>query len=898
MIGHTLGQYEILEPLGEGGMGVVYKARDRQLDRSVALKILPAAKMADPESKRRFVQEAQAASALNHPNIVAIYGIDEADGVDFIAMELVAGASLEQLIPRQGLPLTTALRYAVQIADALAAAHASGIVHRDVKPGNVMVAAGGLVKVLDFGLAKLSEEAAIAGAANSETEHVEAKPDTGKGLIVGTVAYMSPEQAEGRPVDGRSDVFGFGAVLYEMVTGRKAFQGDTRLSVLSAVLRDEPKSASQIVHGLPKELERVIARCLRKEPGRRFQHMADVKVALEELKEESESGALPPGASARPRRRWRALAITMLAGVAMTAVPAAWLTWRRPAGTPLTAMTAVPLTTYPGIEDFPTFSPDGTQVAFTWNGPRRDNFDLYVKLVGPGPPPLRLTTDAATESSPAWSPDGRYIAFLRDLSGGRFAIMLTAPLGGPQRTLAEISSPFAALGSIAWSPDGRAVAAPDRDTPGGPSAIFLFSIEDGVRRRLTSPAGQGADDYAPAFSPDGGTLAFVRAGANGARGDLMVVPLSAGPPAAAEPRVLMSHPYLIFGVTWTADGREVIAVPGIGVRSGGLVRVAADGSAPPEPIAFPGDENASPAISRQGERLAYTRGTIEDRNVWRLDLSEVSGRPAPPEPFIASTRTDDSAQFSPDGSRIAFYSYRTGTSEIWVSDADGTNAVQLTTLGGVACGTPRWSPDGAAIAFDASPDGHWDILVIAAGGGAPRRLTRAPSSDAVPSWSHDGAWIYFTSDRSGEREIWKLPASGGDAVQVTRRGGFAALESPDGTALYYTKSEAGTEGLWKQPFPDGEEEQVLDAVVATRAFAITGDGIYFITGATSDSTYFVRRTVSDTLQFHSFRTRRRVVLANVDNPWFYLSVSPGGRTILYSQNDQANNDLMLVESFR
>ena len=298
VIGRTLKQYEIVEPLGEGGMGVVYKARDRQLDRIVALKILPAAKVADADSKRRFVQEAQAASALSHPNIVTIYGIDEVDGTDFIAMELIAGAPLERLIPRQGLPLMTALRYAVQIADALAAAHAAGIVHRDLKPTNVMVTGSGLVKVLDFGLAKLSEDAARVATANRDTAAIESKPGTDKGVIVGTVSYMSPEQAEGRPVDGRSDIFSFGAVLYEMVTGRKAFQGDTRLSTLSAILRDEPKSASQIVRDVPKELERVIARCLRKDAGRRFQHMADVKVALEELKEESESVRLPTASGA------------------------------------------------------------------------------------------------------------------------------------------------------------------------------------------------------------------------------------------------------------------------------------------------------------------------------------------------------------------------------------------------------------------------------------------------------------------------------------------------------------------------------------------------------------------------------------------------------------------------
>ena len=291
------------------------KARDRQLDRVVALKILPAAKVADADSKRRFVQEAQAASALSHPNIVTIYGIDEVDGTDFIAMELIAGAPLERLIPRPGLQFMTTLRYAVQIADALAAAHAAGIVHRDLKPTNVMVTGSGLVKVLDFGLAKLSEDAARAATDSGEAAASASNPRTDKGVIVGTVAYMSPEQAEGRPVDGRSDIFSFGAVLYEMVTGRRAFQGDTRLATLSAILRDEPKTASQIVRDVPQELERVIARCLRKDAGRRFQHMADVKVALEELKEESESGRLLHTASlAQHGGAWRVATQAHLVG--------------------------------------------------------------------------------------------------------------------------------------------------------------------------------------------------------------------------------------------------------------------------------------------------------------------------------------------------------------------------------------------------------------------------------------------------------------------------------------------------------------------------------------------------------------------------------------------------------
>jgi len=293
MVGQTISHYRVLEKLGAGGMGVVYKAQDTHLGRSVAIKVLPPEKVADPERKRRFVQEAKAASALNHPNIITIYDIDAADGVDFIAMEYVPGKTLGQVIGRKGLPLRETLKYAVQVAGALAKAHAPGIVHRDLKPANVMVTGDGLVKVLDFGLAKLTDPAEADEFALTRTLRAE----TEEGTILGTPAYMSPEQAEGKPVDARSDIFSFGAVLYEMVTGRRAFRGDTKLAVLSALLKDEPQPVSSVREDVPRDLERIITRCLRKDRERRFQHMDDVRVALEELKEESDSGtALTPAA--------------------------------------------------------------------------------------------------------------------------------------------------------------------------------------------------------------------------------------------------------------------------------------------------------------------------------------------------------------------------------------------------------------------------------------------------------------------------------------------------------------------------------------------------------------------------------------------------------------------------
>jgi serine/threonine protein kinase len=431
LIGQQLGSYQILSLLGTGGMGVVYKARDARLKRFVAIKVLSAHQISDPERKRRFIQEARAASALNHPSIITIYDIGSEGGIDFIVMEYVAGKTLDQRIPRKWMRLNEALKLAVQMADALAKAHSAGIIHRDLKPTNVMVADNDLVKVLDFGLAKLTEVEGEEGGTRTTQLQTEG------GTIVGTVSYMSPEQAEGKKVDARSDIFSFGAVLYEMVTGQKAFQGESKMSTLMAVLKQEPKPISQLVPATPGDLEKIINRCLRKDQGRRFQHMDDVKVVLEELKEGSDSGTLagqlPTVPSTRRTWVWAAAAVVVVA-IAV----AAWLfrgTARKPAGAP----EVVPLTSYTGSENSPSFSPDGDQVAFSWNGEKQDNFDIYLKLIG-SPTPERLTTDPAEDVSPAFSPDGRSIGFVR-VSKEHANFIVIPAIGGPERLVAEVPAP-------------------------------------------------------------------------------------------------------------------------------------------------------------------------------------------------------------------------------------------------------------------------------------------------------------------------------------------------------------------------------------------------------------------------------------------------------------------------
>jgi Tol biopolymer transport system component len=888
MTGRTLLHYRIIENLGQGGMGVVYKALDTHLDRLIAIKVLPPEKVADLERKRRFVQEAKSASALNHPNIITIYDIASEEGVDFIAMEYVPGKALDRLISRKGLPLSDVLKYAIQIADALAAAHAAGIIHRDLKPGNVMIRdeAGrpGLVKVLDFGLAKLTDKSESGERELTETMRQDAP-----------VSYMSPEQAQGKKLDGRSDIFSFGAMLYEMVTGRRAFQGDSDLSTLSAILRDEPKPASQIVEGVPRELDRIISRCLRKSPERRFQTMADLKVALEDLKEESDSGTLGV-VSAVPRRQRRRLAWTV-ALVAIIGILAGTLWFLRPPSkAPAAALNPVPLTTYPGFQSEPSFSPDGNQVVFSWDGEKQDNFDIYVKLIGTAGPPLRLTTDLLHDYSPAWSPDGRYIAFLRDLDNGKAVVLLVPALGGPEHRVVEVYSQRSLAVSLpgpylSWLPDSNSLVISDRgSSPSEPFALFVVSIETGEKRRLTSPRTQLLGDSGPAFSPDDRALAFTRsAGVNNS--DLYLIALSDGFKPLAEPRQLTFGSPAVTSPTWTADGHEIIFA-NTGMQPS-LWKIAARTSTKrpdqPRPLEALGQSIFNPATSRRRNRLAYMHH-IFHASIGRIAAPRASGKSpldgSGVRTLISSTRYDVLPRFSPNGSRVAFVSDRSGHPEIWACNSDGSNAVQLTALGAPWVFDPRWSPDGERIVFDSDAAGGFDIYVVGANGGKPQRMTSDPAEAANPSWSHDGRWIYFDSARAGAQQVFKIPANGGEAIQVTRDGGFAPLESPDGKSLYYTKTLEAT-SVWKIPSEGGQATKILDGLSWYPNLAIAEAGVYFVP--------LQRRT---SIQFLSFATNQIRSVVNFEKRLGSLALSSDGRWILFDQIDQEGTELMLVENFR
>ncbi len=592
-----------------------------------------------------------------------------------------------------------------------------------------------------------------------------------------------------------------------------------------------------------------------------------------------------PGSAARARGQHVAILTWPAVLVALTisaAVPFYVLRLWSSRGAPARAM---PMTSLPGQKHDPSFSPDGSQIVFVWDGVNGDNDDIYIKVIGAGGGPRRLTTNPAPDRNPVWSPDGRDIAFARS-SNERIEIFVTPAPGGPERKIASLDPTLEMTAGPSWSPNGRLLALADKAGPQATPSIFVVSIENLERRRLTSPPGEALGDSGPAISPDGHSVAFNRISP---AGGLYVVSMNGG-----EPRRLTLEPdWRVERLAWTPNGRELVfsssgGAPGTGSS---LWRVSASGGTP-ERLAFAGEDAANPAMSLRGDRLAYEQRSY-DANIWKLEVPTSAHPGRPPAKWIASSRSEAGPQVSPDGSKIAFQSDRTGSFEIWICEAAGSNLVQLTSFDGPVVGAPRWSPDGRHIAFDVLAKGQSDIYVLDVDGGLPRRVTSGTSEESVPSWSKDGRWIYFASNRTGRLEVWKLPAAGGPAVQVTTRGGFAPFESNDGKFVYYTKG-IDIDGLWRVAVNGREEAPVMEFPKAGfwGYWALADKGIYFVN---TDA------AARPALQFLNFAGAPVEHVAGLNGrPIRFepgLAVSPDGRWILYTQEDHSSSEIMLVENF-
>jgi eukaryotic-like serine/threonine-protein kinase len=872
--GSRLGPYEITAALGAGGMGEVYKARDTRLDRVVAIKVLPPDFARDAAARQRFEREARIVASLSHPHICTLFDVGHTDESDFLVMEYLEGETLAARLIRGKLPVEQALRLGIEMAGAVAAAHEAGIVHRDLKPGNIVLTKGG-AKLLDFGLAKGSELAVVPDeVTRSGDVHTRA------GTILGTVGYMSPEQAGGKTLDARSDIFSFGTILYEMVTGQRAFRGDSSVATLAAILDKDP---APLEAGAPIDLQRVVSRCLRKDPAARYQQMADVQIALEAL--EDELKARKSATAGRTKTgRLAASALELLAVVAVAAAALVW--WLASRGDRATVpLDVVPLTSSAGSEEEPSFSPDGRQVAFSWDGENGDNTDIYVKLIG-APKPLRLTTDPAEDHGPVFSPDGQSIGFTR-VSNARLSYVVIPAIGGGERVVSDLGpdtrdpiSPFGWSCSSTWLRDGKSVIV---------DGLKRLSLETGEVHALSSRSGARLTGWYPAVHPGGRLLAFARPSSAAITGLYLIDVSDVGEPAG-EPRRVTDFDGDVSGIAWTADGRYLVFSGGRLSGSSGtskvLWKIAATQGAQPQRLPF-GDDATLPAISPAGDRIAFVR-TVQDVSIWRARLGDGTTPPAAAK-FVSSTRDEWNPQYSSDGRRLAFESNRTGESAIWVGDADGSNLVEVFSRAGKHAGTPRWAPDNERLAFDSTAEGSFDIYVIRAGSAQPARLTTDPADDAMPSWSPDGRWIYFGSMRTGRWEVWKVPAAGGPAAQVTRNGGSCVFPSADGTRIYYTKHD-GDAALWTMPVVGGAETQVLPSVLG-RAFTVFADGIYFVPRADSSGRYAIH--------FLSFATGTASPVVGIAGPpSLGLAVSPDRWEILYPQGEAAGRDLMLVNGFR
>lgn len=764
-------------------MGEVYRARDTRLDRTVAIKVLPTHASTDPELRERFEREARAASNLNHPHICVVYDVGHQDGIDFLVMEHLEGETVASRLERGPLPLDQVVRVALDVAAALDLAHRRGIVHRDIKPSNVMLTRTG-AKLMDFGLAKLREMAP--GRVVNVSGQVTAATLTARGTILGTLQYMAPEQLEGRDTDARTDIFAFGALVHEMATGRRAFDGASQATLIGAILRDQPPPISSVQPLASPALDRLVQDCLAKDPDDRWQTMRDVMRQLARIGESAPAAVVPPAARARP---WREMLAWGLAGGAVLATLAI-LFWPRPKP-PVSLVTrfSVPApenTTFP-FGSALALSPDGRRLAFVASD-LEGRRQLWIRpLDSLGMQPLAGTNGA---DIPFWSPDGRFLAFFAD---SRLKKIDTA--SGTIETLCE-----AGIGEAGtWNRDDVILFVPRIE-----SGIFRVSALGGVPAAVTKldPTRGDSNHLGPRFLPDGRHFIYQVF----AKQDFLCVASLDEPDRCTQKleslglgldvspsghliyvrgRTLMAHPFDAVHGTFT--GEPVRLAEGIDLD-------------PPGPGAF--------SVSNTGV-LAYRDVTSQTitQLAWLNRQGQVLGTIGEPGSYASFSSNNGTApggvSIAPDGRSVAVERWEDGEPSIWLMDVKRGTSVRLTRDWSAL---PMWSPDGARVVFADASDGPPNLSVKAPGPDGPgERLTTAPVQHYPSDWSRDGNWIVYqaTDDKTGH-DIWLLPVSGDQRpkpfLRTSASEGHARV-APDGRWMAYVSDESGRKEVYVTSFP-------------------------------------------------------------------------------------------------
>lgn len=715
LTGRTISHFKIGEPLGIGGMAVVYQAEDIRLGRPVALKLLSPELVRDPEAKERFLTEARAASALDHPNLCTILEVGESEeGLFFLVMPLYAGESLQRRIARGPLPIEEALDIASQAARGLAKAHQHGIVHRDVKPGNLFVTSDGVVKVLDFGIAKLL----------GEVGH------TRDGSVLGTPSYMAPEQTRGEAVDARADIWSLGVVLYEMLAGRRPFIGGSGVAIVYAVLHETPEPLTRVRPEVPAELDAILARMLAKDPGERYEDAAGALADLRKAAGLPTTGSLSYLSVHRQRRRltWAALiAVVLVLGISV-----GFLVWRGTRAEPtLVPGQIVQLTDLEGRETSPSLSPDGTY--FVYAKDVEGNFDLFSQRVAGGNP-RNLTEDSPTNDvEPAFSPDGQQIAFRSERAGGGIFVM--GATGESPRRLTDFGY------NPSWSPDGREIviateAAINPKARFSQSQILRIDVATGEKRSLAVQ-----DGVQPTWSPHGLRIAFWGLAQPGVRRVIWTIPVDGG-----EPIPVIDDAFYNWNPVWAPDGRFLYFASD---RGGGmnLWRVAMDehsgkAKGDPQPVTTSSEWSAFPSLSRDGRRLIYA--TDSSRSFVELvPFNPKTGRVSgPPSLSYQGARGILSCDVSPDGEWLALWA-TAPTEDLLLVRSDGTRLLPLTN-DPARDRTPYWSPNGRQILFASNRTGKYEAWTIRPDGSGLTQVTHLPDRPVFyPFWSPDGRQIGF-----------------------------------------------------------------------------------------------------------------------------------------------------------